>query len=251
MPTPSSPAPVSNSGDPGEKKNTSSPPPPPPPDLVSNLLDRCEVTHFSEIYERWVDTREGAVTLSDLQAFNAMFTLEKVREDVNRHPLLLLAHPPRPTTLKVPGGDTWYVVDHRGLKSWIKRVFAIKADAVGQQVSPDTATKLPVGNGAGPNGVGLVVSLTDIQGYLGVSEDQAEKLDLLLERVSTLPGVFLRRTQANSNGDDRSVPAHLIYYQQLSRFGVPTKRRQLYQLFAIVVIFILSLFFLLPFLSGL
>lgn len=259
MPTPSSPAPASSSGDPGDKKIKSSPPPPPSPDLVSNLLDRCEVTHFSEIYERWVDAREGAVTLSDLQAFNALFNLEKVREDVNRHPLLLLAHPPRPAALKVPGGDTWYVVDHRGLKLWIKRIFAIKADAVGQQVSPDSATKLPVGNGAGPNGIGLVVSLAEIQGYLGVNEDQAEKLDLLLERATSLPGVFLRRTQANatlaggtnSNGNGRSVPAHLVYYQQLSRFRVPAKRRLLYQLLAILVIFVISLFFLLPFLRGL
>lgn len=216
------------------------------------------MTHFSEIYERWVDAREGAVTLSDLQAFNSMFTFEKVREDVNRHPLLLIAHPPRPTDLKVPGGDNWYVIDHRGLKSWVKRVFAIKADAVGQQVNPDAITKVPVGNGAGPNGIGMVVSLADIQGYLGVSDDQVEKLDLLLERAATLPGVFLRRTQAtgsiagatSSNADDHLVPPHRVYYQQLSRFRIPTKRRLLYQLLVIVVIFVISLFFLLPILRG-
>ncbi len=226
---------------------------------MSNLLDRCEVTHFSEIYERWIDAREGAVTLSELQGFNAMFTLEKVREDMNRHPLLLLAHPPRPANLKVPGGDTWFVVDHRGLKPWIKRLFAIKAEAVGQQVSAGNNSRTPVGDAESPNGLGLVIPLSDIRDYLGVCDGQEEKLDLLLERAATLPGVFLRRTQAKAspagNGvsvaDDRPLAGRHIYYQQLTRFRVPTKRRQLYQLLAILVIFIISLYFLLPFLRGL
>ncbi len=188
-----------------------------------------------------------------------MFTFDKVREDMNRHPLLLLAHPPRPANLKVPGGDTWFVVDHRGLKPWIKRLFAIKAEAVGQQVGAGNYSRTPVGDVESPNGLGLVVPLSDIRAYLGVGEGQEEKLDLQLERVAALPGVFLRRTQAqpspaantSSDVNDRPVPAHLIYYQQLTRFRVPAKRRLLFQLLAILVIFIISLYFLLPILRGL
>jgi hypothetical protein len=283
VPTPPSLAPNSGPGNTGDDKSKSPPSPSSqssPPDLVSSLLDRCEVTHFSEIYERWVNARGGAVTLSDLQGFNAIFTLDKVREDIDKHPLLLLAHPPRPANLKVPGGDTWHVVDHRGLKSWIKKIFAIKAEDVGQQVNPANGIKIP-GEGAGaPHGLGLMVSLADIQGYLGVGDDQEGKLDLLLERACTLPGVFLRRTQAHgnavgdarvagpiadtwnarnagnagnadSNAEDRPAPARLIYYQQLSRFRVRAKRRLLYQLLSILVIFTISLYFLLPFLLGL
>ena len=221
----------------------------PSPDIVSQLLDRCELTHLSEIYERWVDAREGAVMVDELQAFNKMFTLEKVREDVTRHPVLLLAHPPRPASIKMPSGDKWYVVDHRGLKLWIKRIFAIKANLVGQQVHPNTCPEGLLSSGD-RNGIGLVIPLTEIQEYLGVSDDQVEKLDLLLERASTLPGIFLRRTQASCINNDAVVPAALIYYQQVSRFDIPTKRHLLYQLVVIVIIFILSLFFLLPFLRN-
>jgi len=205
-----------------------------PPELLHQLLDRCEVSHLSEVYERWIDARQGLVAVAELHSFNRAFSLNRVRADIGRHPTLVLAHPPRPVATTVPGGDIWYVVDARGLQQWLPRIFDAACGALWRQSRWREPPMITVN------------TIADCLGVNSAGDDGAQvaKLDHLLELVTTKPGIFLRRHGPVAGID-------IISYELLSRFHVPIKRRLLYELILVVAAFLVILTLIIPLLRGL
>ncbi len=106
-------------------------------DLVNNLLEKCEVKSFSEIYVKTVAENDGIFSQKKLFNFNNVFTVEKVRNDITAIPDLLLVSLIDPKPLKkelsyqkrqvavismnnnkekIESGKELYIINKEGLK---------------------------------------------------------------------------------------------------------------------------------------
>lgn len=109
-------------------------------ELVEQLLERCELKRFSEIYITTVAKNDGIYSQKKLFNFNNVFTAEKVKYDVSAIPDLLfvslidpkpLKHelnyqklqssnlPVKKIREKEPSGKEFYIINKNGLKKML------------------------------------------------------------------------------------------------------------------------------------